>query len=87
MSTGMSISTVVEMFNGGTSYKVPLPGNRWAFFYLAQTPLPLAVSRPAAKWIRGHDENERRDEDINGTFCPDVDSRQSLCQSKMEHVY
>jgi hypothetical protein len=74
VSTGMSISTV-EMFNGGMSYKVPLPGDRWAFFHPAQTPLPLAVSRPAAKWIRDHDEHERRDEDINRTLCPDVDSR------------
>jgi hypothetical protein len=81
-----SISAVVEI-DGRRSYKVPLPGNRGAFFYIAQTPLPLAVSRPAAKWIRDHDEKERRDEDIHRTFCPDVDARESLCQSKMETVY
>jgi hypothetical protein len=60
----MSISTVVELLDGGISYKVPLPDNRWAFFYLAQSRLPLAGSRPAAKWIGNIDEDIGRDEDV-----------------------
>jgi hypothetical protein len=68
------------------SYKIPFLVKWSAILRFADSPIPLAVSRPASEWVRNIDDDVGEDEKIKRPSSPDADIGYSICQSKMEQV-